>query len=107
MPESSTLNLDGLDPLFHHKVRLGACALLANAQELSFANLKENLDATDGNLGAQMRKLEDSGYVESRKQFISRKPVTTYELTEDGYIALEKHLATIRDLIRSTKSTNR
>ncbi len=103
MPEPSPLDLNRLDPLFQHKFRLGACVLLSNAQELSFANLKESLEATDGNLGAQMRKLEDSAYVKSQKQFIDRKPITTYALTDKGYAAMERHLEAMKELIKTAR----
>jgi DNA-binding PadR family transcriptional regulator len=54
---------------------------------------------TDGNLGAQLRKLEDAGYVALRRDFQDRKPVTWYALTDLGKGALEAHLKALRELI--------
>lgn len=99
--------LENLDPLFQHKLRLGACVLLSTAKEISFANLKRNLESTDGNLGAQMRKLEEGGYVLSRKQFVERKPITTYSLTDEGYVAMERHLEALKELMSVTHKSAR
>lgn len=95
----TTLGLDRLDPLFEHRARLAACVLLAEHGEISFARFKQWLEMTDGNLGAQLRKLEDAGYVTLRRDFIERKPVTWYALSATGRAALDAHLAQLRGLI--------
>ena len=91
--------LASLDSLFEHRIRLGACVLLAKHGELTFARLKAQLQATDGNLGAQLRKLEEQGYLNSRKDFVERKPTTWYQLSDAGRAALEAHMAALRALI--------
>jgi DNA-binding MarR family transcriptional regulator len=91
--------LRGLDPLLEHRARLAACVLLAEHGEVSFARFKQWLEMTDGNLGAQLRKLEDAGYVQLRRDFHERKPVTWYSLTEAGRTALDSHLKHLRELI--------
>ena len=96
-------SLARLDPLLEHRIRLGACVLLSTADALSFSRLKELLGATDGNLGAQMRKLEDVGYVTARKEFQNRKPVTWYLLAALGRQALKSHLAAMERLISSAR----
>ena len=95
----STGGLRGLDPLLEHRARLAACVLLAEHGEVSFARFKQWLEMTDGNLGAQLRKLEDAGYVTLRRDFQDRKPVTWYALTEAGTAALQTHLTHLRELI--------
>jgi DNA-binding MarR family transcriptional regulator len=91
--------LQALDPLLEHRMRLGICVLLARDSELSFARLKSQLQATDGNLGAQLRKLEEQGYIGLRRDFVERKPTTWYCLSETGSQALEDHLAALQALI--------
>ena len=91
--------LRGLDPLLEHRARLAACVLLAEHGEVSFARFKQWLEMTDGNLGAQLRKLEDAGYVSLRRDFVERKPVTWYALTKPGRKALDRHLRALRDVI--------
>jgi DNA-binding MarR family transcriptional regulator len=92
--------LAGLDPLLQHRSRLGACVLLSTADALTFSRLKALLNETDGNLGAQLRKLEEAGYVGVKKVFEQRKPVSWYALTPAGRKALRAHLAAMDDIVR-------
>ena len=101
-PVAPPAGLAGLDPLLQHRSRLGAMVLLAGVDALNFSRLKALLDETDGNLGAQLRKLEDAGYVAVNKAFADRKPVSWYALTPQGRAALKDHLAAMESLVRST-----
>lgn len=91
------------DPVLEHRFRLGACVLLSSVDAMNFGRLKELLSATDGNLGAQMRKLEEAEYIEARKEFRDRRPVTWYSLTDAGRQALQRHLAALRTLITAAE----
>jgi len=91
--------LEGLDPALEHRARLAIAVLLARHGEISFASFKQQLDMSDGNLGAQLRKLEDAGYISLRRDFVERKPVTWYALTRPGRKALDRHLRALRDVI--------
>lgn len=93
--------LDGLDPLLQHRSRLGALVLLSTADALSFSRLRELLGETDGNLGAQLRRLEEAGYIAVNKQFVDRRPVTWYSLSSKGQAALKAHLNALQQLIRA------
>lgn len=93
--------LDALDPTLEHRIRLAVGVLLARHGEISFAAFKQQLQLTDGNLGAQLRRLEDDGYVALRRDFVERKPVTWYSLTTVGRRALQKHLRALRAVIDS------
>jgi DNA-binding MarR family transcriptional regulator len=94
--------LDQLDALLQHRSRLGAMVLLSSA-DLTFSRLKTSLGETDGNLGAQLRKLEDAGYVSVKKEFVDRKPTSWYALTPQGLRALKGHLKAMEELIRGAK----
>ena len=91
--------LDQLDPLLQHRSRLGAMVLLSGA-DFTFSRLKAQLGETDGNLGAQLRKLEDAGYVSVKKEFVDRKPTSWYALTPQGLRALKGHLKAMEEVIR-------
>jgi len=93
-----------LDPLLEHKYRLSACVMLVDSEAMSFSRFKELLGATNGNLGAQLRKLEDADYVSVRKEFVGRQPTTWYSLTEKGKAALRKHLAAMQSFIEAAGS---
>ena len=84
--------LGALDRVLEHRVRLAVCVLLTRYDRLSFSRLKTLTDETDGNLGANLRKLEDAGYVLVAKEFVDRKPVSWYSITSAGRRALKTHL---------------
>ncbi len=81
-----------LDPLIHERLRLGILSALAVQEALSFTELRDLLQTTDGNLSVQARKLEEAGYITCDKQFEQRKPRSTYRLSAEGRSALEEYL---------------
>jgi DNA-binding MarR family transcriptional regulator len=92
-----------LDQLIHERVRLGIVSALAVNGSLTFTALKELLGATDGNLSAHARRLEDAGYVTCEKSFEGRMPRTEYELTESGRRELQLYLDHMEAIIRATR----
>lgn len=96
--------LAALDDLLEHRSRLAACVLLSRADQLSFSRLKQLLHETDGNLGAQLRKLEDAGFVSVRKAYQDRRPVSWYRLTVAGRKALNAHLDALGRLIAQART---
>ncbi len=93
-----------LDGVIHERTRLGIVSALAANERLSFAELKALMEATDGNLSAHARKLEDAGYITAHKRFEGRVPRTEYELTTDGRSALERYLDHMEALIDATRN---
>lgn len=94
-----------LDRLIHERVRLAIVSALAVNDELTFNDLKALLGTTDGNLSVHARKLEDAGYISCKKSFEGRLPKTEYQLTGAGRQALERYLAHMEGLIRTTRGT--
>ena len=90
-----------LDQLIHERVRLGIVSALAVNGSLTFTDLKELLGATDGNLSAHARRLEDAGYVRCQKSFESRMPRT--ELTKLGRRELQLYLDHMEAIISATR----
>ena len=93
-----------LDGVIHERTRLGIVSALAANERLSFAELKALLEATDGNISAHARKLEEAGYVTAEKRFEGRVPRTEYELTANGRKALERYLDHMEALIDATRN---
>jgi DNA-binding PadR family transcriptional regulator len=91
--------LKSLSKLLGHRTRLGICVLLARNDALSFSRLKELVEETDGNLGAQLRKLEEEGFLSVHKEFRDRKPLTWYALTESGRRGLDEHIHALELLL--------
>ena len=92
-----------LDRIIHERVRLAIVSALAVNEALTFADLKDLLRATDGNLSVHARKLEDAGYIHCTKGFEGRVPRTEYRLAAAGRRALERYLAHMEALIRATR----
>ena len=101
VPEIAT----SLDRLLHDRMRLGIVSALAAGGEMSFSDLKDALNATDGNLSVHARKLEEAGYVACEKSFAGRTPRTGYKLTASGKRALEKYLDHMSAIISAARST--
>ena len=91
------------DRLVHERMRLGILSSLAVNERLSFNELKELLQTTDGNLSVHARKLEEGGYVSCRKHFAGRVPRTDYRISAAGRRALEQYLEEMEELIRATR----
>lgn len=94
MPELPELN-----PVIHGKLRLAVLSLLTGVEEADFTWLRQKTGSTDGNLGAQMLKLEEAGYVAMEKRFTGRKPQTLYRMTQVGREALAGYVAALKSLL--------
>ena len=88
-----------LDPLIHERLRLGILSALVVQESLSFTELRDILQTTDGNLSVQARRLEAAGYVFCDKKFEDRKPKSTYRLSPAGRVALEEYLETLSSFL--------
>jgi len=93
-------NGHAFDPLLLSQVRLGIVTVLLERGDTVFSDLKALLGLTQGNLGIHLRKLEDGGYVEVRKDFVKRKPQTTATLTDAGRQAFLDHLQRLQAVAR-------
>jgi len=91
--------------LIHQRTRLAIVSMLAVNDSLTFTELKEMLDVTDGNLSVHARKLEEAGYVACKKSFAGRVPKTEYRLTARGRRALERYLDHMESLIRAVRES--
>ena len=94
MPELPELN-----PVIHGKLRLALLSLLVSVEEAEFTWLRAKTGSTDGNLGAQLLKLEEAGYVAVEKKFVQRKPQTLYRITEPGRTALSEYVQALKQLL--------
>ncbi len=75
-------------------------SVLSVNSRAAFLHLKEVLDVTDGNLASHLKSLEKAGYVSVTKTFSDRKPNTTYEITETGKAAFERHLHALEEILK-------
>lgn len=92
--------LKDLNKAFENKTRLGIMSALVVNDRLDFNSLKELLDVTDGNLASHLKSLEKSKYVQVKKEFLDRKPNTSYQATTEGIEAFTKHIKAIENLLK-------
>jgi DNA-binding MarR family transcriptional regulator len=84
MGDESPFDHNAIDDVIHGPIRLGVVAYLSAVESALFSELRDKVGATDGNLSAHLRKLEDAGYVSVQKSFVNRKPQTRLALTPAG-----------------------
>lgn len=102
-PRTKSASAMELDALIHERARLAIVSALAVNATMTFGELKELLDTTDGNLSVHARKLEDAGYITCTKSFEDRKPRTVYKLAGAGRRALERYLQHMDALIKAAR----
>ena len=108
MPEpmrQPVTDLPELNPIIHGKLRLALLSLLSTVEEAEFTWLRNKTGSTDGNLGAQLLKLEEAGYVAVEKKFVQRKPQTLYRMTESGRQALTEYVQALKQLLGAAINT--
>ena len=98
-----TPDLMNVNPLLADRIRLAIMANLALAGgPVDFNTLLEELDLTKGNLSTHMRKLEESGLVTVNKEFVGKKPRTTYACTAKGKKEMHHYLSTVEALLKGS-----
>lgn len=95
--------ITGLNKIFDNRIRLGVMSVLMVNEEISFNDLKQLLEVTDGNLATHLVTLEDSGFIKVHKGFIGRKTNTTYSITRQGEKAFSDHITALENMIKGVK----
>ena len=93
--------ISNLQKVFESRIRLGIMSALVVNDTLNFNALKELLELTDGNLASHLKALEQQDIIEVSKQFIGRKPSTTYKATTKGKELFQLHLSALEELINN------
>jgi DNA-binding transcriptional ArsR family regulator len=88
-----------LDPILHSQLRLAVISLLISVKEADFVFLKEQTNATAGNLSVQVQKLKEAGYIEVAKQFKDNYPQTTCKITKEGIKAFELYVKNLQSYL--------
>jgi len=94
--------IEGINKNFESRIRLGIMSALMVNDSLDFNSLKELLKVTDGNLASHIKALEKNEYISVDKQFIGKKPNTTYSATQYGKIEFANHLDALEKLIKGS-----
>lgn len=92
--------IEDLNKAFESRIRLGIMSILMVNSWVDFGTMKEMLNITDGNLASHITALEKLNYVEVKKQFVGKKPNTSYGITKQGKKAFSEHLNALENLLK-------
>ena len=93
--------IENLNKAFESRIRLGIMSVLMVNDRADFAMLKETLNITDGNLASHVAALEKLDYIQVKKQFVGKKPNTSYSATKAGRKAFNEHLNALEKLLKN------
>lgn len=93
--------IDQLNKDFESRVRLGIMSVLMVNDWVDFSEMKALLNITDGNLASHSASLEKAQYIEVKKEFVGKKPKTSYRVTNLGRVAFNSHLNALEKLFKS------
>ena len=94
--------IENLNKAFESRVRLGIMSILLVNDFVDFGTLKEQLEITDGNMASHLGALDKLKYIKIRKQFIGKKPNTSYSASALGKKAFSEHLDALEQLINKS-----
>ena len=97
------MEISSMPEVFGNKLRLSVISALITGEK-SFSELKKYTDATSGNLGAQLLKLEEWGYISCKKEFVSKKPQSSYRLTETGISNFKEYVEMLEKVLKSMEA---
>ncbi|PID27344.1 MAG: transcriptional regulator [Candidatus Cloacimonadota bacterium] len=89
-----------LDDLLCSRIRLAIISVLVSVEKVDFKQLKIQTKATDGNLSANLKKLEEAGYITIKKSFVGRKPHTTYFISNRGKEAFKLYVKKLESMLK-------
>lgn len=92
-----------LDRVIHEKGRLAIMSLLAASPQLSFTEMRDALNMTDGNVTAHIRTLHEAGYIAVTKAFNGGRQITSYALTAQGRKAFNDYINLLEQIVQQTK----
>ncbi len=89
------------DKLLQHEVRLGIMSALMVNDQMDYNAMKQLLGLTDGNLASNINQLEKHDYITVYKEFVGKKPKTSYAATETGKLAFKQHLQALENFLNT------
>jgi predicted ArsR family transcriptional regulator len=107
VPEAS-FAFTGLDRIFHERGRLAICsALVANSDGLSFTQLQEACELTDGNLNRHLHALAELGIVDMVRIKGKGRPQTIVRITSDGRSRFLDYIDELESVVREVQRSRK
>ncbi|MCB9189319.1 MAG: transcriptional regulator [Flavobacteriales bacterium] len=91
-----------LNKAFESRVRLGIMSILLVNDWVNYTDMKDTLGLTDGNLASHVSSLEKLEYIQVRKEFVGKKPQTSYAATQLGKLEFQKHIDGLERLLKGS-----
>jgi len=88
-----------LDPLLHSQLRLAIISILVNSEVAEFTFIKEQTNATSGNISIQITKLKEAGYIKVEKKFRNNYPQTLCKITDLGREKFEEYVKSLQQYL--------
>ncbi len=95
--------IGNLNKEFESRVRLGIMSVLMVNEWIDFKEMKKLLEITDGNLASHIAALEKLEFIEIKKEFVGKKPKTSYRATEKGRTSFVEHLSALEEILGRTR----
>ena len=92
------MELSQIPSAFQSRLRLAVVAALLTGPK-NFRTLQDLTGATPGNLGKQLEQLEGEDFLASKKEFVGRRPNTTYRLLPYGREQFTQYVALLESLL--------
>ncbi len=99
---SDLRSLADVDRLIHEPSRTVILAILAAVESADFLYLQRETGLTKGNLSVHLSKLEEAGYIEIKKTYRGKVPLTLCRMTEPGRKAFEEYRKQLQQFVERT-----
>lgn len=94
------------DELIHASTRLPIVALLAAADWVQFAFIRDQLGLSDSALSKHLSTLADAGYIDIDRPVSDRRRRVQARLTPTGRAAFHGHIAALRGIVATADPGN-
>lgn len=95
------MNLNSIPDAFQSSIRVAIISCLLTGEK-TFREIKDITNATDGNLSSHLSKLEQMEYINVSKQFLGKKPITNYSLTDEGRVEFINYVELLQKILESS-----
>ncbi|MEE4177114.1 MAG: transcriptional regulator [Bacteroides sp.] len=92
-----------LDPLLHSQLRLTIVSMLVASDKVEFTHIREETQATAGNISVQIKKLQAAGYIRVEKTYKNNYPSTMLSITSKGLAAFETYVENLKKYLHPGK----
>jgi DNA-binding HxlR family transcriptional regulator len=96
------VNFNSIPEIFQSRVRLAIISALLTGDK-TFSQIKGITHAADGSLSMHLVKLEEIKFVSSKKEFVAKKPRSTYSLTQTGKTEFKKYVELLEQILEGLK----